>query len=452
MAKNNIFDTVWSSTYQILEESGGKSGPMRIGGVFGSVDKTNGNNRVYPRRVIENQLQEKAGQITAKGMYGNLDHPPESEIKISEASHIVTALHLDMAGNLLGEIQVLDGPYGQQLEAIARAGGQIGFSTRGIGTLENKNGVDVVTEDYQFITVDVVAQPSSSGAFGRVLESQKSGTKKMDPNLLARFKSRITSLRESQSQVRSLNRKSRMALANEADELVSQIETLGESEGVNQVAAVGAISDLKAIAARMRESRETTPSGRLSAAGVVIESLTGKLGSAHKDIRRLALENAKLKASTRTAKRTAALTMESLKRTTRRLQLACALGEKLLQKRTTTKGPSAKRNESKSPQLRSAVNRIIERKDYLGPMRKRLLNCNSMGALREMVRELDDFYGASPSNRLFESIRSSKATRGAENFPATRNTSSSSLTESQRRDVSLLDTIENHQRAHATRR
>ena len=54
---------------------------------------------------------------------------------------------------------------GKIVEGLIEGGVKLGVSSRGMGTVENKEGATYVNDDYILSTVDIVQDPSAQGAF-----------------------------------------------------------------------------------------------------------------------------------------------------------------------------------------------------------------------------------------------------------------------------------------------
>ena len=158
---------------QVLTE--GKTNPtMKIKGIFGRCNEQNNNGRVYPTAVLEGQLKKVQPMINERRLCGELDHPQNDTVKLSNASHLITKL--EMKGDeLIGEAEILNTPAGMTAKALVEGGVKIGISSRGMGTLsEDANGQKVVNEDFRLVTFDLVADPSTRGAFPGLSESTES--------------------------------------------------------------------------------------------------------------------------------------------------------------------------------------------------------------------------------------------------------------------------------------
>ena len=158
---------------QILSE-GKNSNTMRIKGVFGRCNEKNNNGRIYPTAVLESQLKKVQPLISERRLCGELDHPQNDTVKLSNASHLITKL--EMKGNdLVGEAEILRTPAGLTAKALIEGGVKIGISSRGMGTLsEDAQGNKIVNEDFRLVTFDLVADPSTRGAFPGLSESTES--------------------------------------------------------------------------------------------------------------------------------------------------------------------------------------------------------------------------------------------------------------------------------------
>jgi hypothetical protein len=166
-------DTFIIENLQVLNE-GKTSDKMKIRGVFGRCNEKNNNGRIYPTAVLESQLAKVQPLINERRLCGELDHPQNDTVKLSNASHLITKL--DMKGNeLIGEAEILKTPAGLTAQALVNGGVKIGISSRGMGTLsENEVGEKVVNEDFRLVTFDLVADPSTRGAFPGLSESTQS--------------------------------------------------------------------------------------------------------------------------------------------------------------------------------------------------------------------------------------------------------------------------------------
>jgi len=128
-------------------------------------DVENGNGRVYPRDVLEKEIENYQKIVKDRRAIGECDHPDESVINLKNASHMVTRIWWD-GDDVLGTIQVLKTPSGDILRGLYESGVKFGFSSRAMGSLEKgKGGKDVVQPDLQLICFDAVSEPSAPEAY-----------------------------------------------------------------------------------------------------------------------------------------------------------------------------------------------------------------------------------------------------------------------------------------------
>lgn len=143
-------------------ESGGKS--LYIEGIFMQADKQNKNGRLYPKSVMEKELGRYQELIKEKRSLGELGHPPNPTINLNNVSHLITDLRME-GSDIYGKAKILGTPMGKIAENFIKEGVRLGVSSRGLGSLKEKNGVNEVQDDFHLATVDIVADPSAPDAF-----------------------------------------------------------------------------------------------------------------------------------------------------------------------------------------------------------------------------------------------------------------------------------------------
>ena len=159
-----ITDTFVIENLRILEESK-KSGTMRIAGIFQRANLPNQNKRLYERKILVRELVRLDEAVKERRLMGELDHPTHDAVKLQNVSHLVTKLTMK-GDDMLGEAEVLNTPSGQVAQALIKGGVKLGISSRGMGTLtEREDGVSIVNDDFKLVTFDLVADPSTKGAF-----------------------------------------------------------------------------------------------------------------------------------------------------------------------------------------------------------------------------------------------------------------------------------------------
>jgi len=159
-----ITEHLEDSLNYITEEKNGKKNVV-IEGIFMQAESKNRNGRVYPRDVMEGAVNKYVTEQVSKGRaVGELNHPEGPTINLDKVSHRITELNWD-GNNVMGKALVLDTPMGQIVKGLVEGGCQLGVSSRGMGTLVNKNGVNVVGNDFILATEDIVQDPSAPQAF-----------------------------------------------------------------------------------------------------------------------------------------------------------------------------------------------------------------------------------------------------------------------------------------------
>ena len=150
-------------SYVTEEKDGSRN--FVIEGIFMQAEKPNRNNRVYPRDVMETAINRYVTEQVSRGRaVGELNHPEGPTINLDKVSHRITELKWD-GNNVMGKALVLNTPMGQIVKGLLEGGVQLGVSSRGMGTLVQKNGVSVVGNDFLLATVDIVQDPSAPEAF-----------------------------------------------------------------------------------------------------------------------------------------------------------------------------------------------------------------------------------------------------------------------------------------------
>ena len=142
----------------------GKKG-YKIRGIFAQAEKKNRNGRIYPMPIIEKAVNKYDTEQVQRGRaVGELNHPEGPTVNLDKVSHKINKL--DFQGNdVVGEASILETPMGQVVKGLLDGGVTFGVSTRGMGSLSQRNGAMVVNDDYILNAVDIVQDPSAPGAF-----------------------------------------------------------------------------------------------------------------------------------------------------------------------------------------------------------------------------------------------------------------------------------------------
>lgn len=157
----------------ISEEKNGKRN-LYIEGVFLQSNLTNRNNRTYPKEIMRKEVDRyRTEQIDKKRAMGELGHPDGPTLNLDRVSHMITSLKED-GDNWIGKAKILDTPMGNIVKNLMDEGAQLGVSSRGLGSIKEKNGINEVQDDFILSTAaDIVADPSAPDAFVRGIMENK---------------------------------------------------------------------------------------------------------------------------------------------------------------------------------------------------------------------------------------------------------------------------------------
>jgi len=186
---------------EVINEGKEGNSRLRLRGKFQQCDEQNNNGRIYPRKILEAQVQAIQEKIGDRSLVGALDHPANDAIHLSQASHVITGLSVGKDGSVIGECEILSTPNGKIVEALINDGVKIGISSRGVGSVTEGIKGKIVNEDFKLITFDLVSDPSTRGAFPELSESMRENSEraqaivskhKQDRVLLTMLESKIS--------------------------------------------------------------------------------------------------------------------------------------------------------------------------------------------------------------------------------------------------------------------
>lgn len=156
-----LIEELMPSECNLVQEASQDGKSHFLSGIFMQADLKNRNGRVYPLSEISAAVEGAKSRIKeANGIMGELDHPQSLQINLDRVSHVITELW--MAGpNAHGKARLINTPMGNIARELVNSGVKIGVSSRGAGNVNEGGGVS----GFQFITVDIVAQPSAPNAY-----------------------------------------------------------------------------------------------------------------------------------------------------------------------------------------------------------------------------------------------------------------------------------------------
>jgi hypothetical protein len=149
----------------ITEEKNGVK-TLYIQGPFLVAEMKNKNGRMYKTETLTKEVDRYNEEYVSKNRaFGELGHPDSPSINLDRVSHLIT--NLKQEGNIfVGKAKILETPMGKIAKSLMEGGATLGVSSRGMGSLKEVDGVNVVQDDYYLATAaDIVADPSAPGAF-----------------------------------------------------------------------------------------------------------------------------------------------------------------------------------------------------------------------------------------------------------------------------------------------
>ena len=161
-----LIKEVFENHNVLIEE--GKNGKKNyfIEGTFLQSEIKNRNGRMYPEQTMDKEVNRYIKEYVDKNRaYGELGHPDTPSINLDRVSHMITSLKKE-GTNWIGRAKILETPMGMIARGLLDGGANLGVSSRAMGTLQEKDGVQVVQDDFMLSTAaDIVADPSAPDAY-----------------------------------------------------------------------------------------------------------------------------------------------------------------------------------------------------------------------------------------------------------------------------------------------
>lgn len=157
---------------ELLEEAGeylientAKGKTYAIEGRWATAEEKNKNGRIYPKAVMESALSKYDTEfIKERRAMSELGHPTGPQINLDRVSHIIESLRME--GNyVIGRAKVMDTPMGKIVKSLMDEGVKLGVSTRGLGSLVERDNAKYVQSDFFITAIDIVSDPSGVGCF-----------------------------------------------------------------------------------------------------------------------------------------------------------------------------------------------------------------------------------------------------------------------------------------------
>lgn len=152
--------------------------PVLINCILQKWGVRNKNGRTYPKDVLIPQVQEYQALVDTNSAVSEADHPDSSIISLQNISHMITKMWWgkgEQENVLFGQLKLIVSPgyikygvcsvIGDKIVLYLQNKVRLGISSRGVGTLKEVNGENLVQNDFELIGFDLVATPSTPGAY-----------------------------------------------------------------------------------------------------------------------------------------------------------------------------------------------------------------------------------------------------------------------------------------------
>lgn len=161
-----LIKEVYENLEYIAEANADGEKEFFIEGIFMQANQKNRNGRMYPTDILEKEVERYNKEYVEKNRaFGELGHPQGPTINLERVSHMIKSLTKE-GDNFMGKAKIMDSPYGNIVKNLIKEGASLGVSSRGMGSLKSKNGVNEVQSDFYLATAaDIVADPSAPDAF-----------------------------------------------------------------------------------------------------------------------------------------------------------------------------------------------------------------------------------------------------------------------------------------------
>ena len=165
MSKSLLIEYALFTPKSVLTEGRGDRNLM-VEGVIQRADSKNQNGRVYPKDILEREVEKYVqGPISENRALGELDHPESMVINLKNVSHNIKKLWWN-GDDLMGKIEVLPTPSGNILKELFVNKITVGISSRGMGSVQSLGeGTVEVQDDFELLCWDFVSTLSTQGAF-----------------------------------------------------------------------------------------------------------------------------------------------------------------------------------------------------------------------------------------------------------------------------------------------
>lgn len=174
MSKQLLIETQLFNWKQSINEGVKSSvGNPIVEGPLATVEKENGNGRVYSRELWDREINKYQNEIANNSSTGELDHPDSNIISLKNVSHIVREVKW-VGDNIVGRIEILPTTSGNILKALIENNVAVGISSRGLGSLKPiGEGKMEVQDDFSLVCWDFVSNPSNKNSWMKLLKENQ---------------------------------------------------------------------------------------------------------------------------------------------------------------------------------------------------------------------------------------------------------------------------------------
>ena len=141
-----------------------KHEPIMLKGIIQRANAPNANKRIYPRHILEREINNYQKLVKENRAVGELDHPSESVVELKNVSHVLRKVWWE-GNDVMGSLEVLNTPNGKILQSLLDGDIKIGISSRGVGSLKEDGQNNLVEDDFILVCFDIVSDPSNFGSF-----------------------------------------------------------------------------------------------------------------------------------------------------------------------------------------------------------------------------------------------------------------------------------------------
>ena len=162
LTENLTFD---QAKIEVLKEGKDENKSLKMKGIFIMGGVENHNKRMYPVTEISKAVSSIKEKLdSGYSVLGEADHPENLTINLERVSHMIEDMWMD-GPNGIGQLKIMPTPMGKIVTTLLESGCKLGVSSRGSGNVADGGNV----QDFEIITVDIVAQPSAPDAYPKAI-------------------------------------------------------------------------------------------------------------------------------------------------------------------------------------------------------------------------------------------------------------------------------------------